>query len=80
MAAHGSDLAVPKHAVPDEQDQRRHPRILPACERCAHSSTAIALRTDYVVYIRCARCAWVWPIPILSSDSPIPVRDPLCYR
>ena len=63
MAAQRSDLAVPTHADPDEQDQRGHPRILPACQRCAHSDTAVALRTDYVLYIRCARCAWVWPIP-----------------
>ena len=50
MAAQRSDLAVPTHADPDEQDQRGHPRILPACQRCAHSDTAVALRTDYVLY------------------------------
>ena len=36
---------------------------LPSCPECAAGETHIATRTDYVVYLRCRKCARVWSVP-----------------
>jgi uncharacterized Zn finger protein len=36
----------------------------PPCPKCAESQQARAVvRTDYVVYFRCARCGQTWILP-----------------
>ena len=45
-------------------DRRRPDRLaLPACEHCGSADTAIATRTENVIYIRCVTCLQVWSVP-----------------
>ena len=45
--------------------ERRHERLdLPVCPKCRSAGTAVATRTDYVVYFRCTSCFEVWSVPI----------------
>ena len=45
-------------------ERRGSDRItIPTCQHCGGADTAVATRTDYVVYIRCAACLQVWSVP-----------------
>ena len=33
----------------------------------AHDIVAVVTRTDYVLYVRCAACAFVWSVPKPSA-------------
>src|SRR4051794_26916378 len=48
-----------------QQRDRRHANRLtiPDCGQCASSETAVATRTTFVLYIRCAACCHVWSVP-----------------
>ena len=35
----------------------------PPCPDCRHEDTRVTLRTGYVIYFRCARCASIWSVP-----------------
>ncbi len=44
--------------------ERRAERLaLPSCPSCTARATHVATRTDYVLYLRCPKCANVWSIP-----------------
>jgi hypothetical protein len=38
-------------------------RTITSCPRCQSPSVSAMVRTDFVVYLRCPDCAWVWAIP-----------------
>jgi hypothetical protein len=44
-------------------DRRRNRLPAQSCAACGHDDTRVTLRTDYVVYFRCERCAAVWNLP-----------------
>ena len=52
MASERVDL----HGVPTPVDRRKQRIHLPSCEACRSPKTAVATRTEYVVYVRCAAC------------------------
>ena len=44
--------------------ERRMDRLaVPPCESCGSTTTAVVTRRDYVVYVRCKACGYVWSIP-----------------
>ena len=46
------------------QFERRQQRLtIPHCESCGSTRTEVATRTEYVVYVRCAACWYVWSVP-----------------
>jgi hypothetical protein len=50
-------------------DQRRAKRdALPPCRCCGGSNTAVASRTDYALYIRCANCCEVWSVALPGRE------------
>ena len=53
--------APTKPAAP--RTERRQARFSPPpCPKCA-AKTAVVTRTDYVLYVRCTACAYVWSVP-----------------
>jgi hypothetical protein len=49
--------------VPKLPERRRRRLDVPRCQSCGSSKTAVATRTDYVIYVRCAECWFVWSLP-----------------
>jgi hypothetical protein len=49
--------------------ERRVKRFTPPpCSSCGHDGTRVTLRTAYVLYLRCDRCAAVWNVPAPGAD------------
>jgi predicted nucleic-acid-binding Zn-ribbon protein len=44
-------------------DRRLQRLTVPPCKRCGSASTGVATRTDYVLYVRCQTCGYVWSLP-----------------
>jgi len=44
-------------------DQRHERVTIQPCKYCGSGDTAVASRTEYVVYIRCGACLQVWSVP-----------------
>jgi hypothetical protein len=44
------------------------PAALPPCGCCGSPDTSVAMRTDYVLYLRCANCWQVWSVPKPERD------------
>ena len=36
---------------------------IPPCPECVPGKVTVAVRTDYVVYLRCTSCGQVWSVP-----------------
>ena len=58
---------LPSRPVPYER--RRYVFKPPPCESCRSSTTEVASRTDWVLYIRCDACAHVWSVPKPGRES-----------
>jgi hypothetical protein len=53
----------PHERTPVPDFDRRIDRLQPpACPTCHGADTQVATRTEYVLYLRCPRCAHVWSI------------------
>jgi predicted anti-sigma-YlaC factor YlaD len=61
---------VDLHGVPTPVDRRKQRIHLPSCEACRSPKTAVATRTEYVVYVRCAACGFVWSMPKPGREAP----------
>ncbi len=48
--------------VPEPLIERRKNRlVIPPCLECgAERDLRVTVRTDYVIYVRCGRCGYVW--------------------
>ena len=49
--------------APQAVERRKRRLAVPPCTSCGSANTAVATRTEYVVYIRCADCRFVWSLP-----------------
>ena len=55
-------------STPVPYDRRKHTFTPPPCASCTSTTTEVAARTDYVLYIRCAACGHVWSVPKPGYD------------
>jgi len=53
--------------APTDAGYRRF--VMPLCPECHHTNVKIVVRTDYVIYLRCWLCAYVWSVPKPGSES-----------
>ena len=44
-------------------ERRRNRLKPPPCSACDRDETSVAVRTDYVLYLRCEHCGAVWNVP-----------------
>ena len=59
MAPQPTDRTIAQRPI-----ERRQQRLtIPPCENCGSTSTGVATRTEYVVYLRCPACWYVWSLP-----------------
>jgi hypothetical protein len=61
--------SIPDDIDPRPFDRRRQRLQPPPCSECGSTKTAVATRTPYVVYVRCAACACVWSIPKPGQEA-----------
>jgi hypothetical protein len=50
-------------SLPPPLDRRVRRLGVPRCPVCKSAKTAVATRTEFFVYFRCADCAFVWSAP-----------------
>jgi hypothetical protein len=55
--------SVPASLSGTPSERRRNRLKPPSCSACGHDDSRVTLRTDYVLYFRCAHCAAVWSTP-----------------
>jgi hypothetical protein len=56
-----SESRLPRVAPPIAVERRTRRLSIPPCPNCAAPPRVVS-RTDYVLYVRCAQCAYVWCI------------------
>jgi len=59
-------LAAGLSGTPSERRLNR--LIPPPCAECKEDDTRVTLRTEYVIYCRCAKCGAVWSVPKPGSE------------
>lgn len=46
-----------------DHDRRAARLEIPPCPMCAGADVRVTVRMEFVLYLRCWSCGWVWSIP-----------------